>query len=320
MTGWLANPVLLAPMAGVNDLVFRALCKRMGAGLTYTEMVSAKGLSYGNGKTRDLLAFLDAEKPVAVQLFGSDPKVLAQQAQALERGHAGDLAGIDINMGCPARKIAGRGEGAALMRDPALAARILEAVVGAVTLPVTVKFRKGYGLEDNTAVSFARMAEGCGVAAVAVHGRTAQQFYHGESDKGLIARVKEAVGIPVIASGDVFTPQDVKEYLTVYGADGVMVARGAQGNPWLFAQARALLAGDEHAAYAPVPLEERVRIANEHTTELARLNPHRIVSMRKHVSWYFKGAPHASAIRRAAHGCTTLLDYQALFEQILAWR
>lgn len=297
-------------MAGVNDPVFRGICSSLGAGLTYTEMVSAKGLAYGNQKTEGLLALGECERPVAVQLFGSDAATLAEQARRLEAACGAAIALIDINMGCPARKIAGKGEGAALMRDPALAEAILTAVVRAVRPPVTVKFRKGYELDEDIAVDFARMAESCGVAAVAVHGRTARQFYHGQSDREVIARVAQAVSIPVIASGDVFTREDIREYRERYGASAVMVARGARGNPWIFA-------ADEHGAPS---LEERVRVAHEHTVGLARVAPRRLASMRRHISWYFTGTPHATAIRRAAHDCAGLRDYEALFEQILAWR
>lgn len=301
--------VFLAPMAGVNDPVFRGICKRMGANLTYTEMVSAKGLEYMSRKTAALLYVADDERPAAVQLFGRDPATLAEQARRLEEEQAGDIALIDLNMGCPARKIAGKGEGAALMKEPALAECILKAVVAAVSLPVTVKFRKGYELDEDIACDFARMAESCGVAAVAVHGRTARQLYHGTSDRELIARVKQAVTVPVIASGDVFTVEDIRAYREDFGANAVMVARGARGNPWIFA-----------AQSGEPSLEERVRVAHEHTVGLAQLLPHRLASMRRHVSWYFRGTPHAAAIRRAAHDCVSLQDYEALFEQILAWR
>jgi nifR3 family TIM-barrel protein len=307
--------VLLAPMAGITDPVFRGICKRMGADLTYTEMVSAKGLEYKSAKTEALLIIGDEERPAAVQLFGKDPYSLAEQAKGLEERYWGSIALIDINMGCPVRKIAGKGEGSALMKDPHLAECILKAVVAAVRLPVTVKFRKGYEADEDNAVEFARMAEASGVAAVTIHGRTAQQLYHGQSDRALVARVKEAVSIPVIASGDVFTRADIQSYCEDYGADAVMVARGARGNPWIFAANEA-----SKGVFQRPTLEERVRIAHEHTQGLAALLPHRLPSMHRHLSWYFKATPHASAIRRAAHSCETLLDYEALFEQILAWR
>jgi nifR3 family TIM-barrel protein len=294
-------------MAGVNDPIFRGICKRMGASLTYTEMVSAKGLEHQSAKTRQMLAIPPSERPAAVQLFGKDPATLAEQARWIQAHCADEVALIDINMGCPARKIAGRGEGAALMKDPELAERILRRVVEAVSLPVTVKFRKGYELDESSAVAFAQRAESCGVAAVAVHGRTARQLYHGLSDRELIAQVKAAVSIPVIASGDVFDARDIRSYLEDYGADAVMVARGARGNPWIFAGTQPTLT-------------ERVRVAHEHTVGLARALPHRLSSMRRHIAWYFKGTPHATSIRRAANSCACLRDYEALFEQILLWR
>jgi len=298
--------VFLAPMAGVNDPMFRAICKRLGADLTYTEMVSAKALEYKNLKTKDMLLMLEEEKPVAVQLFGKDPLTLAEQARALEDSFGGEIALIDLNMGCPSRKIAGKGEGAALMRDFALAERILRFVVEAVSLPVSVKFRKGYEHGEDIAVEFALMAEACGVTQIAVHGRTARQQFHGVSDRELIKRVKAAVSIPVIASGDVYCAEDIRSYLEDYGADAVMVARGAQGNPWIFASRQPLL-------------EERVAVAREHAQGLSRLLPHRLASMRKHIAWYFKGCEHASAIRRAVQSCIALADYERLLDQILAW-
>jgi nifR3 family TIM-barrel protein len=299
--------VLLAPMAGVNDPVFRGICSSYGADLTYTEMISAKGLAYDNRNSKALLVLDKKETVVAVQLFGKDPSVLAEQARRLEERYGARLFLIDINMGCPARKIVSKGEGAALMKQPALAEVILCAVVEAVTLPVTVKFRRGWEQGEDIVEDFARRAESCGVAAVTVHGRFAQQFYHGSSDREVIARVRQAVAIPVIASGDVFSPADIQSYREDYGADAVMVARGARGNPWIFANAEP-------------SLEDRVKIAHQHTVELARLFPHRLASMRRHVSWYFRGTPHAATIRRAAHDCKDLRDYERLFEQILAWR
>ncbi|MDR1713899.1 MAG: tRNA dihydrouridine synthase DusB [Coriobacteriales bacterium] len=294
-----AGSLLLAPMAGVNDPVFRRICKRLGAALTYTEMISAKGLAFGNSRTADMLYMDPTEKPAAVQLFGHEPEVLAAQAAWLEQHHGQDIALIDINMGCPARKIAGKGDGAALMCDAGLAERIIRAVVAATTLPVTVKLRKGYELGEDTAVEFARLAEASGAAAVAVHGRYAMQYYHGPADKQLIGQVKQAVRIPVIASGDVFSSADANYYLQEQGADAVMAARGAQGNPWLF------------AGYQP-QLAERVAVAREHALGLAELLPRRLASMRKHIAWYFKGTRQATEIRRAVQVCRTLEDYLML--------
>ncbi|MDR2108354.1 MAG: tRNA dihydrouridine synthase DusB [Coriobacteriales bacterium] len=306
-----ANKLLLAPMAGVNDPVFRLICKEMGAQLTYTEMVSAKGLEYDNRKTQRMLFALEAEGSVAVQLFGRDAQTLARQAAQLEQDCGDQLALIDINMACPVRKLVTRGEGAALLSEPELAERILQAVCAAVGLPVTVKIRKGLDSGQDTAVEFARRAEQCGVAAVAVHGRTAAQLYHGSADRAIVGRVAAALRIPVIASGDVFTRADAEDYLQHYGARAVMVARGAQGNPWIFSGSQ---------KNVKIAVEERVRVANRHTVELAALFPERLSSMRKHIAWYFRGTPHATAIRRAVNQCVCLRDYEALFEQILIWR
>ncbi|NLG10715.1 MAG: tRNA dihydrouridine synthase DusB [Coriobacteriaceae bacterium] len=313
------NPVLLAPMAGVNDPVFREICKRMGAGLTYSEMVSAQGLAHASQRTQELLSISDAEKPAAVQLFGKDPTVLAAQAQAIVDQYGDRLALIDINMGCPVRKVAGKGEGAALLKDPAAARSILETVVRSTDCPITVKFRKGFERHEDTAVEFAKMAESCGVAAITVHGRSARQLYQGESDRAVIARVKEAVSIPVIASGDVWTPADVHDYLQVQKANGVMVARGAQGNPWIFARALALLNGNTTFADTPVTLAERITVASEHLHKLALRFPLRLPTMKKHLSWYFKGMTHASAIRRAAHSCSSVTDFEQLLDNITRW-
>jgi nifR3 family TIM-barrel protein len=303
----LKNPLLLAPMAGVCDPVFRLICKEMGAALTYTEMISAKGLHYQNAKTAEMLTCFDAEKPVAVQLFGSDPAIMAAQARGLEEQLGSALALIDINMGCPARKVIKNGDGSALMARPLVAAEVLRAVVAAVKLPVTVKIRKGYAADEDTAVAFARMAEQCGVAAIAVHGRTAAQLYHGAADRTVVGRVKQAVRVPVIASGDVFERADIDDYLQNYDADAIMLARGARGNPWIFA--------------GTVPtLQERVAVAWRHTRDLHAFNPRELVTMRRHIPWYFKGTPHATAVRRAAGDCATLQDYEVLFEQVLAWR
>ena len=313
------NPVLLAPMAGVNDPVFREICKGMGAGLTYSEMVSAQGLAHASQRTRELLSISDTEKPAAIQLFGSDPAVLAAQAHAVE-DYCGDrVALIDINMGCLVRKVAGKGEGAALLKDTDAARRILQEVVQSVELPVTVKIRKGFERDDDLAVDFAKMAEDCGVAAVTVHGRTARQLYQGTSDRTVIARVKAAISIPVIASGDVWTPEDVLEYLQVQKADAVMVARGAQGNPWIFGHTLGLLSGEDPRAERTVTLAERITVAAEHLHGLAQRFPHRLSTMKKHLSWYFRGTTHASAVRRTAHSCGTVEDYEQLLDDIANW-
>ena len=315
-----SQPIMLAPMAGINDPVFRLICKRMGAALTYSEMISAKGLAYGNQRSDDMLFFLDGEPPFAVQLFGNEPATLAAMAVQLEERLADKLALIDINMGCPARKVAGKGDGAALMRTPALAREIIAAVVKAVELPVTVKIRKGFELDEDNAVEFARMAEDAGVAAVSVHGRTARQFYSGLADRSVIDRVAAVLSIPVIASGDVYTCEDIRDYFS-RGASGVLVARGARGNPWIFQSygketpAFAVSAATLPAVTLAAPtIADRVTLAWEHCQRLYELDPKKLVSMRRHIAWYFKATPHAAAIRRSVNDCKVLKDYRTLFE------
>ncbi|MEG2870939.1 MAG: tRNA dihydrouridine synthase DusB, partial [Clostridium sp.] len=227
------NNVALAPMAGVTDLPFRLLCKEQGCGLMCTEMISAKALLYKNKNTGPLLETRAEERPLAVQLFGSDPDIMSEMALQLE---AGPYDIIDVNMGCPVPKIVNNGEGSALMKDPKLVEAILTAMVKKLKKPVTVKFRKGFNDSTVNAVEIAKIAESCGVAAVAVHARTREQYYSGYADREIIRLVKEAVRIPVFGNGDIFTPQDAKAMIEETGCDGLMIARGAKGNPWIFAQ------------------------------------------------------------------------------------
>ena len=229
----LENNLILAPMAGVTDLPFRLLCKEQGCGLMYTEMVSAKAILYKNRNTGPLMEVRPEEEPVALQLFGSDPEIVSDIAAQVEDG---PYAFIDINMGCPVPKIVNNGEGSALMKNPKLVEEILTALVKKVKKPVTVKFRKGFDDTCINAVEIAKIAESAGVAAVAVHGRTREQYYSGKADWNIIREVKKAVKIPVIGNGDVFTPQDAKRLVEETGCDGIMVARGAKGNPWIFKQ------------------------------------------------------------------------------------
>ncbi|PKQ15970.1 MAG: tRNA dihydrouridine synthase DusB [Actinobacteria bacterium HGW-Actinobacteria-7] len=315
-----ANNVLLAPMAGVTEAPFRGICKKMGAGLTYTEMLSAKGLHYNPDSrgTRAILTFSEYETPCAVQIFGSDPEMMAQQAAKLVAKHGADIALIDINMGCPVTKVVGKGEGSALMRTPDLAARIVHEVALSVPIPVTVKFRKGWDEDEVNAVEFAQTMEAAGAAAIAVHGRTREQFYHGKADWTVIAQVKAAVSVPVIGSGDVFSADDVVGILERTGADGVMVARGAQGNPWIFREARALL--DSGVRLDPPTVQERVEMARQHARALVAFSGERSVGrMRKHVAWYVAGAPGASHVRGRVNNCTTPDELDALLVEYLEY-
>lgn len=308
--------LLLAPMAGVSDEAFRALCREQGADLTYTEMVSAKGLSYANEKTRHLLHLAPGEDQVAVQLFGHEPDTMAAQAAWIEREMGASLAYLDVNMGCPARKIVSKGDGSALMKDPALAASIVRAVARAVDCPVTVKFRRGWSEGVETAPEFARRMEDAGAMAMAVHGRYAEQLYRGSAEWDAIARVKEAVAVPVIGNGDVRRGADAAALVARTGCDAVMIARGAEGNPWLFAQAKAALAGEPEPDAPGV--EERIALARRHARLLVAREGKNIVRMRKHAAWYLSGLPGAAAARGRINGCVSVEDFDEVFDELLA--
>ena len=307
--------VLLAPMAGVSDIAFRTLCREAGADMAFTEMVSAKGLSYANEKTRHLLALADGERQVAVQLFGHEPAVMASQAAWIEAEMGEALAYLDINMGCPARKIVSKGDGSALMRDPALAADIVRAVKEVATRPVTVKFRRGWAEGDETAPAFARLMEEAGADGVTVHGRYAEQLYRGHADWGVIGRVREAVGVPVVGNGDIRCGADAVAMVRETGCDAVMIARGAEGNPWLFSQVRAALEGRPEPE--PPTVDERIAMARRHAELLTHREGRNIVRMRKHAMWYLAGLPGAAAARGRINYCTTLAEFDAVFDELL---
>ena len=308
----LANPYILAPMAGVTDLPFRLLCKEQGAGLLCMEMISAKALQYKNKNTKALLAIHPDEYPVSLQLFGSDPKIMSEMAKMIEEL---PFQILDINMGCPVPKIVNNHEGSALMKDPAQAEKVLTAMVKAVKKPVTVKFRKGFNDQNINAVEFAKMAESCGVAAVAVHGRTREQYYSGKADWDIIRQVKEAVKIPVIGNGDVFTPEDAKRLLDETGCDGIMVGRGAKGNPWIFKRITHYL---ETGELLPGPTLMEVRdMILRHGKMLTEYKGEMIAmrEMRSHMAWYTKGMRNSAALRCEINQVETLEGLAELLEK-----
>lgn len=303
------NEFFLAPMAGVTDKPFRAICARMGCGLTYTEMASAKGLFYGGERTQELLYAAPEEGRYAVQIFGREPQLMADMAKRICEEQR--VALIDINMGCPAPKITGNGEGSALMRDLPRAARVIEAVCRECPVPVTVKMRKGWDENSINAPELAEIAQDCGAAAVTVHGRTRQQFYAGKADWDIICRVKGSVSIPVIGNGDVFCAADAWRMKEETGCDGVMVARGAQGNPFIFEELAAALRGEP---YTPPDDERRLEMALYHARELIACKGERrgIREMRKHVAWYCKGMRGAAALRERVNRCESYGELELL--------
>lgn len=291
-------------MAGVTDLVYRRICRGMGCELTVTEMVSAKGLCYGSGRTGDLLATDPADRPCSFQLFGREPNIMADAARRAMDAHPGEIAYIDINMGCPAPKITGNGEGAALMKEPLLAAKIVETVAAAVPLPVSVKLRKGWDEGHVNAPELARMLEAAGAKLLSIHGRTRRQMYAGDADWDVVGEVKAGVAIPVVGNGDVFTGEDALRLVQHTGCDGVMVGRGALGNPWIFREIAAARAGQ---GYAPPHHRERIAQAVAHLREHAQAKgPKALPQMRKHLAWYIGGLPGANKIKARVNACEHL--------------
>lgn len=310
----LDSPLILAPMAGVTDLPFRLLCKEQGCSLVYTEMVSAKAILYKNKNTRALLEVKEEEHPVAVQLFGSDPVVMAEIAAQVEEG---PFEIIDVNMGCPVPKIVKNGEGSALMRNPKLAEKILTAMVKATKKPVTVKFRKGFENGDSAAAEFAKMAEASGVAAVAVHGRTREQYYSGKADWDIIRQVKDAVSVPVIGNGDIFEPEDAVRMMEETGCDGVMIARGAKGNPWIFGRTKGLM---ETGITPPKPSGGEIRdMILRHGRMLSECKGEKagIREMRSHMAWYTSGLPNSASLRNDMNQAETYEDMEKLLKERL---
>lgn len=311
----LENNVFLAPMAGVTDRAFREICKDFGCGLVYTEMISAKGLFYKDKKTAGLMKIEQNEQPAAIQIFGSDPLVMGDIAKAA--AESGAIL-LDINMGCPAPKIVNNGDGSALMKNPPLAGKIIETIVNAVDIPVTVKFRKGWDDEHINAIEFAKIAQESGASAVTIHGRTRMQFYSGNADWDIIKKIKTELSIPVIGNGDIFSAEAAKNMLEETGCDGIMVARGCEGNPFIFRQINEILSFGNIKFYPNK--KERIECALRHAALLEKYKgPERgIKESRKHMAWYIKGMPNSGIIKEKLFKASTLYQIQEILEKYLS--
>ena len=310
----LPNRYILGPMAGVTDLPFRVLCKEQGAGLLCMEMVSAKAILYNNKNTESLLEIHPDEQPVSLQFFGSDPKIMSEMAKRVEE-RPFDI--MDINMGCPVPKVVRNGEGSALMKNPKLVYEIVSAMVKAIDKPVTVKIRKGFDDSCINAVEIAKIIEEAGAAAVAVHGRTREQYYSGQADWDIIRQVKEAVSIPVIGNGDVTSPQKAEELVKQTGCDGIMIARGAQGNPWIFSE---MITYEETGTLPERPGKEEVRDMMLRHARLQLKYKGEFIGireMRKHVAWYTKGLEGSAKLREEINRVESYQELEELLFQRL---
>lgn len=310
----LENNVFLAPMAGVTDIVFRIICRELGCGLVYSEMVSAKGILHNNKNTQSMLEVADEERPAVIQLFGSDPDILAQMAKKTEQ--YADI--IDINMGCPAPKIVKNGEGSALMKNPELIGRIVKSVSSAVSKPVTIKIRKGFDDSCINAPEIAQIAEENGAAAIAIHGRTREQYYSGEADWDIIKEAKKRVSIPVIGNGDVDSPQKAKALFEHTGCDAIMIGRASEGNPWIFKRTIHYLKTGE---LLPEPtIEEKLTLALRHLDMLVKYKGEYIGvrEMRRHLGKYVKGIPHSAEARFYINKAETQKEMVEFVEKLLS--
>ncbi|MCR5145054.1 MAG: tRNA dihydrouridine synthase DusB [Lachnospiraceae bacterium] len=312
----LDNNLVLAPMAGVTDLPFRILCKEQGAGLICMEMVSAKAIQFNNKNTYKLLEIDESERPVSLQLFGSDPDCISEMAKKIEEKPF-DI--LDINMGCPVPKVVNNGDGSALMKNPKLAGEIMAKTVKAIEKPVTVKIRKGFDEEHVNAVEMAKIAEDAGVAAIAVHGRTREQYYSGKADWDIIAAVKDAVSIPVIGNGDIFSPEDVVAMKNHTNCDGFMIGRGAQGNPWIFSQILHYFETGE--IIGKPPIDEMVDLMLRHAAMQIEWKEDELAGIRefrKHAAWYTGGYHNASKLRGMINEVETYQELKELFEKFMS--
>lgn len=307
------NPVALGPMAGVTDLTFRIICKELGCGIVFTEMVSAKGIYYNDDKTKQLMKIEEKEHPVALQIFGSDPEIMAKVAMKIN-GHNHDI--LDINMGCPTPKIVKNGDGSALMKNPELVGRIVKRVVSASDKPVTVKIRTGWDEDSINAVEIAKIIEASGAKALSIHGRTREQFYTGKANWKIIKKVKSAISIPVFGNGDIFSPEDAKEMKEITSCDGLMIARGAQGNPWIFKRViHYLKTGD---IMPPPTTKEKIDMCKKHLSMLIENKGEHVAirEMRKHCAWYLKGIKHSARVRNKINTATSAETIEKFLEEI----
>ncbi|MDY3767456.1 MAG: tRNA dihydrouridine synthase DusB [Lachnospiraceae bacterium] len=309
----LKNPVVLAPMAGVTDLPFRLLCQEQGAGLLSMEMVSAKAISFHNKNTENLMEIHPKEHPIALQLFGSEPDLISEVAKRIE-DRPFDI--LDLNMGCPVPKVVNNGEGSALMKNPKLIGEIIEKTARAIKKPVTVKIRKGFNESLVNAVEVAKIAEQSGAAAIAVHGRTREQYYSGTADWDIIRQVKEAVRIPVIGNGDVVSPESAKAMIDQTGCDAVMIGRGAKGNPWIFGQVAHYLETGEKLEKPSVDEVKQMMMRHARMQMEYKGGFTGIREMRKHIAWYTAGYPHSAKLRNLVNQVESIEELEELIMSI----
>lgn len=310
----LQNNIFLAPMAGVTDRAYRIICKEMGAGLVFTEMVSSKGLYYEDEKTKELTSIAEKERPVAIQIFGSDPSIMSEVVKKYINPRD-DIDILDINMGCPAPKIVKNGDGAALLKNPSLIRKILKEVVKASTKPVTIKIRTGWDINNINGMEIAKIAEEEGVSAITVHGRTRDMFYSGKANWEYIGEIKNSVNIPVIGNGDIFEPIDAINMMEYTGCDGVAIGRGAMGNPWIFKRINLLIEGKDDVKPSNI---DRINMAIKHLNMVCDIKGEKtgIREMRKHIAWYLKGMRDSNKIKNVINSVESkqeiekiLLDY-----------